>query len=309
MKKLLLLHLILIIATVCKAQFITINFETPDSLVNIDTTIANNIWQISVPAKTFFDSAYSAPNAIVTDTLNFYPDTNLSSFTIMVWDPSWMFWDPSIGISFWHKFDTDSLQDGGYIEVSVDSGATWTNIVNAWYISLPWPLGGTFYYDSSNFSNPIIANGQPAFTGRSDTANGGWQFAQFGWCFPPVNWADPYPIFVRFTFSSDSVHHNKEGWMIDDLQIWYLVCEGIKENVANNLISVYPNPSTDQLFIKRKDDKISASIRVIDLLGTLIFEDKNFTAESINTRIFKPGVYLLRFQDAKNICVKKFVVE
>ena len=117
MKKLLLLNLILIITTAGKAQ-ITINFETPDSLLQIDTANVNNVWQIGAPTKTFFDSAYSAPNAIVTDTFNFYSDTNHSVFTLKVYDPSWGFFGPSIEVGYRHKFDTDSLQDGGYIEVS-----------------------------------------------------------------------------------------------------------------------------------------------------------------------------------------------
>ncbi|MDA3953800.1 MAG: transposase [Bacteroidales bacterium] len=34
------------------------------------------IWQIGTPNKTFFDSAYSSPNAIITDTVNYYPINN-----------------------------------------------------------------------------------------------------------------------------------------------------------------------------------------------------------------------------------------
>ena len=45
-----------------------IYFETTDSLLKIDTNLIGNIWQIGTPSKTFFDSAYSVPNAIVTDT-------------------------------------------------------------------------------------------------------------------------------------------------------------------------------------------------------------------------------------------------
>ena len=97
--------------------------------------------------------------------------------------------------------------------------------------------------------------------------------------------------------------------MIDDIFFDYETCEGIKEQTANGFISVFPNPATDQLLIKRKDEKTEASIQVADLLGTLIFEDKNFTAESINTKTFKPGVYLLKYSDNRNYCVKKFVVE
>jgi len=47
------------------------NFETPCTLVVMDS--ASGIWQIGPPQKAIFDSAYSLPNALVTDTLNTYP--------------------------------------------------------------------------------------------------------------------------------------------------------------------------------------------------------------------------------------------
>ncbi len=32
-------------------------------------------------------------------------------------------------IEFWHKLDSDSLLDGGFIEVSKDTGLTWVNLL------------------------------------------------------------------------------------------------------------------------------------------------------------------------------------
>jgi len=55
----------------------TISFEAGQHLITIDTQ-ANNIWQVGKPAKSQFNSAYSIPNAIVTDTLHPYP-SNITS--------------------------------------------------------------------------------------------------------------------------------------------------------------------------------------------------------------------------------------
>ena len=64
-------------------------FESPNDTFNdkfiIDTVnYPNNVWQIGKPQKTVFDSAYSYPNAIVTDTLNPYPVNDTSVFMIKV---------------------------------------------------------------------------------------------------------------------------------------------------------------------------------------------------------------------------------
>jgi len=46
---------------------------------------SNNIWQIGKPHKHYFDSAYSKPNVLVTDTSKAYPvnDTSVFSFKLL----------------------------------------------------------------------------------------------------------------------------------------------------------------------------------------------------------------------------------
>lgn len=59
-------------------------FDSSNIYLQIDTTSSNNIWQVGQPSKTFFDSAYSPVNAIVTDTINSYPVNNHSAFDIYI---------------------------------------------------------------------------------------------------------------------------------------------------------------------------------------------------------------------------------
>ena len=63
------------------APYALINFDSGDSLWNhaiiIDTVnFRQNIWQVGKPNKSVFTSAMSAPNVIVTDTLNPYPPSD-----------------------------------------------------------------------------------------------------------------------------------------------------------------------------------------------------------------------------------------
>ena len=143
MKKLLLFLTLISLVNFANAQYsLFINFEDTSTVkyVKIDTTNHNNIWQIGRPSKTVFTSAYSIPNAIVTDTILPYPINNHSSFIITIKDPQWFQGSPS-ELDFFHQYNTDSGKDGGYIDVSYNGGAKWKNIL---YDSIltSCPMGG-----------------------------------------------------------------------------------------------------------------------------------------------------------------------
>jgi len=108
----------------------TITFEYSYPYLEVDTS-NQNIWQIGTPNKAFFDSAYSAKNAIITDTVNYYPIDNISYFDLLI--GAFNFndlypWNIYVGIK--HKYDTDTLKDGGFITISYDNRTTWMNIIN-----------------------------------------------------------------------------------------------------------------------------------------------------------------------------------
>ena len=96
------------------SQYLDVHFDNnaDDSLIKIDTALGN-IWQIGKPQKLFLNNSKSQPNAIVTDTLNFYPVKNTSSFVLgFPWENSW-----DILFSFKQKYNCDTLADGGFIEI------------------------------------------------------------------------------------------------------------------------------------------------------------------------------------------------
>jgi hypothetical protein len=302
MKKFFIIIQFLIYGLISHAQLLHeyINFETRDSLLTIDTTLTGNTWQIGTPSKIFFDSAWSAPKAIVTDTLNFYPPNNFSAFTIKIWDPSWnLYFYPIIAFNIHHKFDTDSLKDGGYIEVSYDSGSTWENLASA-----------GLNYNWGSLGNPIIADGNEAYTGKSSSffaGDNGWRNDFFNWC-PFIPWPSP-PAYLRFVFSSDSIQTNKEGWMIDDIEIYLDICEGIHEIQNENLITVYPNPASDKLFVQRNNPGDKQQIEIFNYTGKVYYNRSDFTDTTIDIREFPNGLYLLKYSSNKQFAVKRFVIQ
>ena len=234
----------------CNAQWTILegdstSFPANSAFAHIDTT-AGNIWQIGLPQKTFFDTAHSVPYAIMTDTINPYPVNNLSTFTVEFTDSvMWGIGDAYIG--FWHKYEMDSLKDGGYVEISLDSGATWLNNYNCY-------ANNVFVFDQINFYDSFLDTIQgniPAFTGTHNT----WEYSaiKFQWVIPVMptysggDNKSPYncpKVMFRFNFKSDSIQTNKAGWIIDDLAIRiYDIGSGINENHQSSFnVEVFPNP-------------------------------------------------------------------
>lgn len=273
------------------------NFDggiTPwDYLLQIDTVSnPNNVWQIGAPQKAIINSAYSSPNLIITDTLNHYPPGDTSVFIFKHIDQGGFSTPHSAELAGYYKVNTDSLNDYGTIEISLDQGITWINL-----------LTDTIYSTYYDWWTP-----KPVLTGNSY----GWQnfwvhLAPLGEVFN-VNWGDT--ILLKFTFISDSIADTLDGLAFDNFQF----CDGvesIEEILNNNLIVVYPNPTSDLLFINRRTQPQKESVKIFNYTGQLLYESDNFNEKTIDTKKLNltNGFYFLRYSDTKNYALKKFIVQ
>jgi hypothetical protein len=274
---------------------VVFNFDNgitpPNYWLWIDTVSnPNNIWQIGSPQKSIISSAYSAPKVIITDTVNFYPSNDTSVFIIghlaQIGAPG------TLELSGYYNVNSDSLNDFGSIEISFNQGATWINLITDTIYNL-------YYY----WNGP-----KPTLTGNSN----GWQF--YGVSLSPlqsffnVQWGDT--ILFRFTFISDSIANAFDGLAFDNFMFCDYI-EGIEEIPNDNLISIYPNPTSNLLFINRSRQPSSETIEVYNHIGELVFEDRNFKSKTIDTKKLNltDGFYYLKYSDTKNYSVKKFIVE
>ena len=308
MKKLILFLVLTISCFAVKAQVFYssyIDFEHSNSLIKIDTSQPNNIWQIGRPSKVIFDSAHSQPNAIVTDTLHYYPANNTSSFQIDVVPSPGPCW--GIGfLTFNHKYDTRPNKDGGYVEIKYEGDTNWTNIIFD-----TDPQLGTSQY---NVYTPTdtISGGIPASNGSSN----GWHQVNFQWIW--FLGAKSYlhdTLSIRFTFKSDSLQSNKEGWMIDDISISIDYCTGgIESYESSKLISaVVPNPVCSDSYIEIQNyHNQPFDIVIYNEMGTKIQETDNVVQNKylIRNSDFRNGLYFYQIlNDGKELSKGKFVVE
>ena len=298
-------------------------FANVNPKVYLDSS-GQNIWQIGQPQKSFFDSAWSAPNALVTDTVNTYPSNNTSYFYLNNTYTSTNIW-----FCILHKYDTDTLKDGGYIEVSRDSGATWINILYDTTSSSMYDVtpGRNFYYNctlpNSGSGNVIEAtynfycyddtlyNGQTGFSGNS----GGWVYSSFTWHYTPVksNNVD-FPFLLRFTFISDSIDNNKEGWLIDNIGVFYIdLGTSVQEHKVSNM-KVSPNPVKKNQVIRIQAATSSFSdlhVIIYDVSGKKIgIQRFNGNILEYSTEKLPAGIYFLKLMSGnQTLGQQKFVVQ
>ncbi|MEI6823349.1 MAG: T9SS type A sorting domain-containing protein [Bacteroidota bacterium] len=83
---------------------------------------------------------------------------------------------------------------------------------------------------------------------------------------------------------------------------------GIFENNINNNISLYPNPTKDNLTIETNLN-IEQKLEIINLIGQTIYTNSINKKATINTSAFANGVYILKLSSDKEIVVRKFVKE
>lgn len=287
MKKLL-LPLLLLLFTTSYAQQSTQYFDGADTsawnslqvIVPPDTV---NPWQIGTPQKALFNSAYTVPNAIVTDTVNLYSNNDTSSFSYDYWPQlSWGI----LALRWAQKLDIDT-GDIAIVEYKASNDSVWHNI----------------------FNNPLVYNFYGFEPANIDTVNG-----RVGFSFTDTLWRDIWLCFdysflqqngfdtitIKYTFITDSGGTPKEGWMIDNLMASVTFLHTINENDQTTYIKAYPNPSADFVYIetkKRNGFHIIEDMLLRNIKGEVVQEWHNIpTKYFIDVRNLPVGQYSLHIK-------------
>ena len=92
----------------------------------------------------------------------------------------------------------------------------------------------------------------------------------------------------------------------DTINVMYKDCDTIDTN--DNIISIYPNPATDNLTIETNFNE-EHRLEIINLLGQAIYTTYIGRKSMINTSNYASGLYFLKIYTDKEIVVRKFVKE
>ena len=304
MKRLILIITCIILVTQLFSQSLydfydTINFEHPSSNLVIGTS-AENIWQIGKPGKLFFDSAYTYSNAIVTDTINYYPINNYSYFELKFnFD---LFKYSVFHVSFEHKFDTDTLKDGGYLNVSHDNGNTWFNIIedeDVRFFATPKDSNEYLYSQQDT-----LFNGEKGFSGHSE----GWISVGFEWFHysskKNLEQETEDASIIRFNFISDSIPETKEGWLIDHIMIYGILAPGmIYDYGKSEVVKVYPNPVSGLVTLEFSNPiNTDYLLTIYNNFGQSVLMRKvsDEVKSLVDMGLYPPGLYLFKLSNLTN---------
>ena len=87
-----------------------------------------------------------------------------------------------------------------------------------------------------------------------------------------------------------------------------LTCMSINENIINNNLSIYPNPTKDNLTIET-NSITEQRIEILNLIGQTVYTNIINRKATVNTSAFAKGVYILKLSSYKETIVRKFVKE
>jgi hypothetical protein len=284
-----------------------------EDYIKIDTS-STNIWQIGTPNKSIINytgAQVSHEKGIVTDTSSSYPVNAYSSFILTI--PFQFMGDDLVNwifkcqcdytnISFLSKFDTDTLTDGGTIELSYDGGQSWINAISDTIYD-----EGNLLYDSTSYVSSLNQPGYSGVSIESPSYSDNWFFGSKYWYWiHNLNVETPDSIMVKFVFASDSIQNNRGGWLIDEIGVVKGLLIGVEEIKIEENFSVYPNPVTSILSVKAKED-FNFRIYIYDLTGKLILEKEVISGIDLNVEYLSTGIYNIVIETPASKYIKQIV--
>lgn len=287
------------------ALFDTLDVMTDTSLIVLDTTGQNRLWQRGLADKPPFN--LPAPvNGIVTDSLLTYPTSQSAHFLIKI--PMDMGSLPATLLFFEHRFETDTLTEGGKIEFSCDQGANWT------------PIGFNALHDQGGSMNFSGIDDQTLWDQNNYTfsgSNGSWTWSGIQWVWytpvmrPDDNRGGGIPcwnmdsLYVRFTFESDDVETGKAGWMIRNIVVGSNDIGSGLERVDQNLMSLRPNPTNGILKVDLPNGEAIQQIIVQQVTGrTMAVFGRNQIPDISH---LDSGLYLIRVETDRTVFSGKVI--
>lgn len=278
------------------------NFDGTDTIpgqflpILLDTS-ATNIWQIGPPQKAIFDSPYSIPNVLVTDTINLIPDSTSSYFQFSYPDN---FWPGLLAIQWTQKLDLADSTEMGYIEYSIDTGSTWVNVFTD-------PNVYNFYGYLSQNSGYHYASGEAGFTGTDTNWRDIWL------CYPGSYFEQFDTTIFRFTIETDTMEFGSEGWMIDNFSMHETWVHTLTEQSNNAGFVAYPTKSNGAVTIKYAQTDtppIIKEVQVINLAGQVVMITYPETSTfELDLSSYFAGLYKIKIITNSGFDICSFILE
>lgn len=276
---------------------LVMDFDDGATLV-LDSVYPEGCWQVGVPLKPLFTSALSQPRALVTDTVEPYPEnsTCYAEFTLIT--------DESLGYyGRWIEFDH-------WLDIAPTTHA-WLELGSPW--SGDWYRFGLSGDDGWLSGNALWTPQGYEF----DPSAAGWQHVILDSpCIGVLDggnerWYDPV-MRLRFVFVALGNPQGRDGWMIDNVRATATICSGGIGEEALSGISLCPVPAKDLVRVTLGSPVIgTAGIDVISSDGRVVLATNVHATGTtlIDVSRLESGCYLCRVSDKSSFRSVRLVVE
>lgn len=249
----------------------------------------DSVWQVGTSVKAIGATNYGV---LITDTVNGYPPNWTGSNLLTI--PWFYGGDQAVGqglqlldsidlYASW-RLDSDSLQDMGHIELSMDSGQHWLDL------STPHPLVQSSFYVNQSLGNILLSG-----TGNVDAF---WRIDAKTYIEDSLgNTYAPERLLFRTTFLSDSIDNSREGWAYHyfEAHLFYATPESIHEEQFSLEARIFPNPTFGEVQVQLDGGSHQgATLQVINSLGQVVEQTTITNAvHSLDLSENAPGLYHL----------------
>lgn len=233
-------------------------------------------------------------------------------------------------LRFWHRYDTETSADGGYVSISTDDGATWQ------YVSDFIKNGYDGELQYTTFAIPALG----AFHGST---NGEWKDSYID-----LREYKGQSVKFRWRFGSDDNTNVEDvefaGWTIDEVELMDLIfydintcigpmddpmkqCNEVTRIIVDSQLStsteeveddiydmkLYPNPVKSRVFVDVTGlINETVQVKLSDINGITIVERSinigtQVQSTSFDTQDLAAGMYLIQVQSDNGLSTRKFV--
>lgn len=200
-------------------------------------------------------------------------------------------------------YNSNSPNNGGF-----NSGA---NSFNIHEVNMPWSSNSVTWNNqpsiSGTNSNFIIGPGSSPFDLKlnvdasiqswlnNPSLNQGWRLS--------LNTESTYKTLL-FSSSEDSIVSRRPM-----LNIWYSTLESTDHDLNTDDISIFPNPTSQELKIETSSNLVLESLLIYNSLGQLVSEifNLNKTNNTIDVSKFSSGSYHLKLKSTNTTFYKDFI--
>lgn len=271
--------------------------DTMDKYIAFDTLQAENIWQYGNSEKAI---AYQSPETrlIITDSINTYPNNNVSSFDMVF---HCQFEDNCGSFTGWSFYlgyvcDTEVGVDGLVIEVSFDD-STFTNIAD---ITEELQIISDLDLDTiSSLEQPGISG---EVQGLIEIHYNAWMSNDYDIILNPIRF--------RFTFASDSTDTAQEGIAFSFLGSLSGFLS-VEETRIENLFALFPNPVSEEVVLELiETTSFKAVGSIYNAMGVLVQSypllEKRNTISLVN---LTAGMYFIKVTTDNGYSLKRIIKE